>query len=249
MVILLIDNEPLVRSALYKILEEVGNKLFEIYEANGVETGLLAIEKINPNIVFLDIEMDDGTGFDLLQKIPNLHFQLVITTAHNKYAIEAFKVSAIDYLLKPISVEAVIKSLEKAKLQINQQNLQQQVQILMQQLQLKTDTAPKKIVLKDIDNTYFITVNDILFCEAEGTYTRFNLENSNPILVSKNLKEYESVLEPMGFIRTHHSYLVNPTKVKLLDKKDTGSLILINGVAIPVSQRKREVVLKKLENL
>lgn len=102
-------------------------------------------------------------------------------------------------------------------------------------------------MLKDIDNVYFVKVSDILFCEAEGTYTRFHINNVEPILVSKNLKEYEAFLEPLGFIRTHHSYLANPDRIKVFDKTDGGSLYFDNGQSIPVSQRKKESVLALLE--
>lgn len=246
MKIAIIDNEENIRFALKKLLEQVLTKEDEIVEAEGVVSGLKLIQQEQPQIVFLDIEMNDGTGFDLLNKLHQINFQLIITTAHNKYAIEAFKVSAIDYLLKPIELEPLLTSLNKAKQQLNQANLQMQLQILMQQM-ANHPNLEKRIVLKDIDTTYFIHVADISFCEAEGTYTRFHFSNANPILVSKNLKEYENILEPMGFLRTHHSYLVNPSKVKMYDKRNTGNLILHNDKQIPISQRKKEFVVKRLE--
>ena len=116
----------------------------------------------------------------------------------------------------------------------------------MHQLSYKNEND-KKIVLKDIEATYFIKVSDILYCEAEGTYTKFYFTNNEPILVSKNLKEYESMLEPLGFIRTHHSYLANPSKIKMFDKTDGGSLVLEGGLTVPVSQRKKDFVLSILE--
>ncbi|MFY8128283.1 MAG: LytR/AlgR family response regulator transcription factor [Chitinophagaceae bacterium] len=247
MKILIIDNEAPIRTMLAAMLQHIVDVNDEIFEANGVVTGLQNIETIGPDIVFLDIEMDDGTGFDLLQQLHKINFQLIITTAHNKYAIDAFKVSAIDYLLKPISQTDLIKSIEKAKLYISHSHVEQQLQVLMSQIN-KTNGFNKKIVLKDIDSTYFIAVNDILYCEAGGTYTKFFFSNSNPILVSKNLKEYESILEPLGFIRTHHSYLVNPNKIKMISKKEQGCLVLEGGSLVPISQRKKEFVFKKLES-
>lgn len=246
MKILIIDNEAPIRELLCHMLQHIVEPTDEIIEANGVLSGIEKIESVKPDVVFLDIEMDDGTGFDLLNKLSTINFQLIITTAHNKYAIDAFKVSAIDYLLKPISQSDLIKSIEKAKLYISHSHVEQQLQILMNQIN-KTDGFNKKIVLKDIDSTYFITVNDILYCEAGGTYTKFFFTNANPILVSKNLKEYETVLEPLGFIRTHHSFLVNPNKIKMISKKDQGCLVLEGGSLVPISQRKKDIVLKKIE--
>lgn len=247
MKILLIDNEDEIRAGLKQMIEQCVTVPVSIEEANGVATGLSAIRAFNPDIVFLDIEMDDGTGFDLMKQISNPTFQLIFTTAHNKYAVTAFKFSAIDYILKPVDPEELLKSIEKAGANLMHNDLNKQLAVLMQQMTHKNEHE-RKIVLKDIDGTYFIKVNDILFCEAEGTYTKFYFTNSNPILVSKNLKEYETLLEPLGFIRTHHSYLANPEKIKMYDKADGGSLILDGGLSIPVSQRKKDAVLWLLEN-
>jgi two-component system, LytTR family, response regulator len=246
MKILIIDNEELLRSGLKELINNCSDQLPLIEEADGVASGLQKINQFRPDIVFLDIEMEDGTGFDLLSKIHNPGFQLIFTTAHNQYAIQAFKFSAIDYLLKPIDPEELQKSLNKATANINKSDLSRQLAVMMQQLAAKPE-GEKKIVLKDIESTYFIKVNDILFCEAEGTYTKFYFTNNDPILVSKNLKEYEAILEPLGFLRTHHSYLANPTKIKMYDKTDGGALILEGGHSIPVSQRKKDTILSLLE--
>jgi two-component system LytT family response regulator len=246
MKLLLIDNETNVRRGLRDLILNVSAGVPVIEEADGVESGLRKIKSFSPDVIFLDIEMDDGTGFDLLNRVTHPFFQLIFTTAHDQYAVQAFKFSAIDYLLKPVDPEELSKSLERAASHIRNNDLSNQLHVLMQQLTHKNDHE-RKIVLKDIDSTYFIRVNDILFCQAEGTYTKFHISNSDPILVSKNLKEYENLLEPLGFLRTHHSYLANPDKIKMYDKTDGGSLILEGDLRIPVSQRKRDFVLGILE--
>ncbi len=248
MKILLIDNEDEIRTILKEMILEWSNENYEIEEAIGVETGLSKVSSFNPDIVFLDIEMNDGTGFDLLKRIQNPTFQLIFTTAHNKYAVQAFKFSAIDYLLKPIDPIELNNSLSKAKNNLTNNTLQRRLAILMSQISPKIDFE-KQIVLKDIDKTYFIKINDILFCEAEGSYTKFFIENNETIFVSKNLHSYEELLAPAGFIRTHHSCLVNPAKIKVFDRKtDNGILILESGHTIPVSQRKKDFVIQFLEN-
>lgn len=244
---LIIDNEPQLRTALQKLLQVFCPEINATDEAPGVQTGLQKIKTFHPDIVFLDVEMDDGTGFDLMRQVPAPSFQLVFVTAHNQYAIEAFQFSAIDYLLKPVDPDALQKTVLKAQKNIRNTNLQQQVEVLLQQM-AGLQNQDKKIVLKDLENTYFIKVSDILYCEAEGTYTKFFISGSAPILVSKNLKEYEAILEPLGFIRTHHSFLANPEKIKLFDKTEGGVLVLEGGFSIPVSQRKRDYVLQVLEN-
>lgn len=247
MKVLLVDNEVQIREGLKKIIELLSLNDIILEEADGVQSGLKKIHQFDPDIVFLDVEMDDGTGFDLLRLLQNPTFQLVFTTAHQKYAIEAFKFSAIDYLLKPVSPTDVANTFERAFKNIRNNDLSKQLSVLMNQLSYKNEND-KKIVLKDIEATYFIKVSDILFCEAEGTYTKFYFTNNQPILVSKNLKEYESMLEPLGFIRTHHSYLANPSKIKMFDRTDGGSLVLEGGLTVPVSQRKKDFVLNILEN-
>lgn len=246
MKVLIIDNEPRLRTALKLLLPSVSNGITAVEEADGVQSGLKAIRNFTPDIVLLDVEMDDGTGFDLMKQVSNPGFQLIFVTAHNQYAIEAFRFSAIDYLLKPVEPEALKRSIERAAHHIRNYDLNKQVEVLLQQMN-GMHNPDRKIVLKDIDNTYFIRVSDILYCEAGGTYTKFYLAGGEPLLVSKHLKEYEQLLEPLGFLRTHHSFLVNSHKIKLFDKKDGGMLVLEGGLSIPVSQRKKELVMRILE--
>jgi two-component system, LytTR family, response regulator len=246
MKLLIIDNEANQRTTARAMLSAFCPEADIVEEADGVQTGLLAINRFKPDIVMLDVEMDDGTGFDLMRQITDPAFQLVFVTAHNKYAIDAFKFSAIDYLLKPVDPEALQLCIKKAADRLQARDLGRQIEFLMKQVSGRPD-ADKRIVLKDVDNVYFVKVTDILFCEAEGTYTKFYFSNGNPILVSKNLKEYETILEPLGFLRTHHSYLANPAKITMYDKTDGGMLILEGGHSVPVSQRKKDTVLSILE--
>jgi two-component system, LytTR family, response regulator len=248
MKILLVDNEEGIRKVLREMVEAWSKGMHYIEEADGVATGVEKINSFNPDVVFLDVEMNDGTGFDLLNQLNKPSFQLIFTTAHNQYAIQAFKFSAIDYLLKPIDPVDLNTALQKALENISSNTLQNQLAVLMQQVGNKND-PDKQIVLKDIDKTYFIKMNDILYCEAEGSYTKFYITNAEPIFVSRNLRSYEELLAPAGFIRTHHSCLVNPTKIKVYDRKtDSGTLILEGGHTIPVSQRKKDFVIQFLEN-
>jgi len=248
MKVLVVDNEKEIRQVLLDMVAACGNGRYITAAADGVASGVAKINSFAPDIVLLDVEMNDGTGFDLLKQVPNPSFQLIFTTAHNQYAIPAFKFSAIDYLLKPIDPVELNNSLQRAKENINQQTLQNQLAVLMQQFGNKTETE-KQIVIRDIDKTYFIKMNDILYCEAEGSYTKFYLTNSEPVFVSRNLRYYEELLAPAGFFRTHHSCLVNPSKIKIYDRKtDSGTIILEGGHTIPVSQRKKDIVLQLIEN-
>jgi two-component system, LytTR family, response regulator len=243
--ILIVDNEQPIREALRTMILKVDNA-YEIQEAEGVQSGFSKITDFKPEILFLDVEMDDGTGFDLLKKISSPTFQLIFTTAYNQYAMQAFKFSAIDYLMKPVDPIELSNSLSRASQNISQRNLHKQLEVLLQQLPGKM-VHPVQIVLKDLDTTYFVKIADIMYCMAEGAYTQFFVHKSDPILVSKNLHSYEELLTPSGFIRTHHSCLVNPAHIKMYDRK-TDSLVLEGGHSVPVSQRKRDHVIQILES-
>jgi len=247
MKILLIDNEKEVRELLKDLIEAVAPGIHQLAEADGVATGLQKIHSFKPDIVLLDVEMGDGTGFDLMSKIPHPAFQLIFTTAHNKYAVQAFKCSAIDYLLKLVDITELENSLQKAGATIDSNNLSKQLAVLMQQLNNK-ETSDKQIVLKDSEASYFVKVADILYCEAEGSYTKFYFSSEKPIVISKNLSTYEELLGSYGFIRTHHSYLVNTACIKMYDKTDGGTLILTTGHTVPISHRKKDYVMHLLEN-
>ncbi len=245
--ILIVDNEKEVRELLKDMIAAVSAVTHEIAEADGVASGLGMINTFRPDTVFLDVEMGDGTGFDLMNQVQQPSFQLIFTTAHNKYAVQAFKCSAIDYLLKPVDMTELGNSLEKAAANLSNTNLGKQMAVLMQQLSGKNMTH-KQIVLKDIEASYFVKIADILYCEAEGSYTKFYLANTNPIIISKNLSTYDELLGAHGFIRTHHSYLVNPARIKMYDKTDGGTLVLDSGHIVPISHRKKDFVLNLLEN-
>lgn len=243
---LIIDNETPIRVALHEMLAAYCPEITHIKEASNIKTGIDTIAWFNPDILFLDVELDEGTGFDLLSQLPAYTFQLIFITAHDKYAINAFRFSAMDFLLKPIDPDDLMHSVGRAIKNI-QNDPGKQLSFLLEQMKSKNE-PPKKIILKDMHKTYYVRIEEILFLEAEGIYTKFNLAGHQQILVSKNLKEYEGMLEPLGFVRTHHSFLVNPEKIKMFDKSEGGMLILEEGNQIPVSQRKRDLVLRALEH-
>lgn len=244
---LVIDNsEPVRKTLVEQINMFCADDISDVFEAEGVVTGLRSINDIQPDIVFLDIEMDDGTGLELLAQLDQINFQLVFVTAFNKYAVDAFKFSAIDFLLKPVDGMELIAAVHKAKSNIEVKHVVSQVKVLQEAVLYNKD---KKIVLKNSDAIYIIKVSDIVHCLADGSYTHFYLADGREILISKRLKEYEDLLSSFHFVRTHHAHLVNLNKVVRMDKADGGVLILENNAQVPVSQRKREHVLGLIDNL
>ncbi len=247
MKVLVIDDEDNVRKAMVGLLNNFCEGIQQIEEANDVESGKEKILSFKPDLVFADVELKDRTVMDLLVNLEVFDFQLVFTTAFQKYAIDAFRFSAIDFLLKPIDPFMLHKAVAKAKENYDKDTLKEQITILKNSFANYNSIKNDKIVLKDSEAIYFVKINSIIYCQADGAYTTFFLENQEKIIISKTIKEYDDLLFPFGFIRTHQSYIVNKAFVKKFEKlKD--SLILDNGKEIPVSQRKKETVLDFLKN-
>ena len=245
MKVLIVDNDEILRLGLRTLLLQI-EIVTDIDEASGVEAGIKILETIKPDVVLLDVEMDDGTGFDFLRRLTNYKFQVIFITSHNKYAVEAFKFSALDFVQKPIDSQDLRQALFRANDVVKSNDLIGQIKVLQNALSgIKNDD--QKIVLRDNKSLYFVKVNDILSCEAQGSYTTFYILGGDKIVVSKSIKEYETLLDPFGFIRTHNSYLVNPKKIVRLDKSDGGFLVLENGSRVPISQRKWDQILSILD--
>jgi len=217
----------------------------KIAEADGVKSGLNMIQSFHPELVFLDVEMRDGTGFDLLNSMTAVNFQVVFTTAHNQYAVRAFKCSALDYLLKPVDPEELSQALKKAAEKRSVQTMEAQLSVLLQHLR-KSDWTETQLVLNDHEMTYFVKVAHVLFCEASGSYTKVHIHQEPNLLLSKSLGKFEELFDEFGFIRVHHAFLVNPRHIKQYDKTN-GHLVLDSGHRIPVSSRKKETVMAYLE--
>lgn len=237
---LVIDNETEIRNSVVDLITAFCPEVTEIGEAISVETGIIKIQEYNPDVLFLDVELGDGTGMDLLSRLGKIDFPVIFITAHNKYAVEAFRFSAIDFLLKPIDPEELMRSVERVKSR-NNIVISEQLKILKDVIANSLNTE-KKIVLRDNASIYFVNVSDIIRCESDRSYTTFILKDSKDIIVSKGIKDFDELLEKYGFIRTHQSHLVNISKIKRFDKIDGGHLVMENGDNVPVSQRKREQI-------
>lgn len=234
---IIIEDEINVREALIKLLKLIDNSIEVIATTGHIDEAKLLIKQHNPQLVFLDIELEDGTGFDLLQQLDNINFKLIFTTAYNQYAIKAFKFSAIDYLLKPIDPTELSNAIQRAKSEIK---TAQKHQELIEVLNNNINKKEEKIVLKTTEQRYVIFVKDIIRLEADGAYTLF-ITASNSIIVSKHLKFYENLLND-SFIRCHQSHLVNKNHIIGIDKNNI--LLLTNEEKVPVSTRKKSEVIK-----
>ncbi len=198
-----------------------------------------------PDILFLDIQMGEKTGFDLLNLLSGKNFEVVFITAFDKYGIEAIKFAALDYLLKPVVIADLVLAVNKAEDKISAKEKNQQLQFLLSHIK-SGEQFPTKIALPQLHEIRYVPVNEIVRCEADNSYTFFYLSSGERILISRSIKEYNELLRPLGFIRAHQSHLVNKTYVKSWLKEDGGCLLLTNGDKIPVSRPNRNVVQQAL---
>ncbi|TCR10331.1 LytTR family two component transcriptional regulator [Sphingobacterium sp. JUb20] len=243
---ILIDDENSNLENLRILLEKHCPQVTIIATAQSVRDAVDVIEKYVPDLVFLDIQMGDKTGFDVLKLLPMRNFDVIFVTAYDQYGIEAIKFAALDYLLKPIDIEELMHAVKKAERKFTRQIQTSQLDFLLQQLK-KPEPTISKIALPMQSEIRYVSLSEIIRCEADNTYTHFFLSNGEKILVSKSLKEYSDLLRPNGFLRTHQSHLVNPKYVKSWLKEDGGILLLISGDKIPISKPNKDIVKQALQ--
>jgi len=243
---IIIDDMKLARASLKADLKEYCPEIKLIGEADSVVSGLKLLKKESPELLFLDIELEDGIGFDIIELLGDkLESKVIFTTASNEYAIKAFQVAAVDYLLKPIDPELLIKAVEKS--QESESNTKEQIGILTNNL--NPDKQSSKIALHTLEKIVISDIKDILRCEASGNYTTFFLRNGDKVMVTKTLKEYDELLSPSNFIRTHQSHLVNADLIKEFVKTEGGYLLMVDDSNVPVSVRKRPEVIQYLDQM
>ncbi len=242
--VIIIDDESAVRNTLTALLGDGYPDLKILAQAASVEEGLEAIGRHHPDLVFLDVEMPDGTGFDLLKMIPDINFRVVFITGHQKYALDAIKVSALDYLLKPVDAGELKLAIEKARLVVNKEEEKIKLQALNENLQDRK--ILKRIILRTADALQLISVSEIIRAEADSNYTNFYLAGNRRIIVSRTIKEFESMLSGSGIIRVHQSHLVNIIFIDRFMKRDGGYLLLREGTKIPVSPNLKNQVIQSI---
>jgi two-component system LytT family response regulator len=241
----IIDDEANAREAVRGVLEYRFPEVLIVGEADGVFSGLKLIKEKQPDLVFLDIKVKDGSGFDLLSRLEDIHFSVIFLTAYDSFALKAFRFSATDYLLKPIDVDDLHRAIEKVKK--NQGRPLVNMEALFSKMADRNEV--KKIVLKTSDSIHLIKPEKIIRCEAQGNYALFHVKERKPILVSGSLKEYEKELDSTIFFRCHQSHLVNTHHIEHVDKRDGISIVCSDGSRIPVSVRKRDALMQVLENI
>lgn len=241
----IIDDDQLSRRILIKILDQNFPDIELVGEANSVESGIELIVSQKPDLVFLDIEMPDGTGFDLIERLPHVHFKLVFTSSYSDYAITAFKYSAFDYILKPVLVENVKSTIQRIG-EIPVLNGKDRIKALKNSLEKQNESEQITVALPEMNGFAIIKAKDITRCEGERNYTRVFYQNGTSVLISRTLLEFDQLLVPHGFCRIHRSHLVNLKYVERYLKTDGGLVELSDKSQLRVSPKYKEVLLDKL---
>ena len=248
----LVDDDSNLREGMKALLSRYAPGIRIVGEAENVSDAVLAIDRLNPQVVFLDIQLADGTGFDILEKLTvkngKIESQVVFITAHEQYAIKAFRFSALDFLLKPVDPEELQKVIEKIKNTVKKKDSFDHIDLLLENIRKKVDNF-KRIALSTTDGIHLFEISDIIRCESTDNYTTFYIKNNKPILISKTLKEYEELLTEHGFERIHQSHLINLAYLKSYIKKDGGYVIMSDDSNLPVSQRKKDRLQELIKNL
>lgn len=247
MKILIVDDELSPREQSKRLLAEFFPEIIICAQAENVEAAYKAILLHQPDVLLLDVDMPDGNAFDLLSRFSSIPFNIIFITAFEKYALQAIKFSALDYLLKPFTSAEFVEAIRKAQKKADDSEINLKFNALLHNFQ--GQQSPTRIVLRTSDSIHVVQLDDIIRLQADGSYTTFYIAERKPVVVSKNLKEYDSLLENNGFIRTHQSHLVNSKFIVCYHKTDGGSLGLIDKTQVPVATRFKEKVILQLENL
>ena len=237
---IIVDDEP---DAIKTLTWEIKNHCPEIHLLGTYTdpvTALRAISQNPPQLLFLDVEMPRLNGFDLLHKLPLIDFEVIFVTAYDEYAVKAFRINAVDYLLKPIITSDLLEAIKKVKQRIQSPSNHTAVQKLPLE---KLKKSFNKIPLANNDGIEFVAPHHILYCKSEGSYTYVIMENKKS-LITKSLREMEELLEEHHFLRTHKSYLVNLSHIAKYVRVDGGYLIMSNGDKVAVSRRKKEELMR-----
>ena len=243
---IIIDDEPGNVSILKKMLQQYCPGVTVEGEANTAAEAIQLIRELDPQVVFLDIEMPKANAFDLLNQLRPVNFEIIFVTAFADYAGKAFKYCALDYLLKPVDIDDLRQAVQKAVTRIREKNINQRLDVFLNNNQAGHSFT--KIVVPTIDGLLFYPVEDIICCIAKGTYTQIDFINNKEMLLASTLKEVEEMLPATIFCRIHNSYLVNINHIKKYYKGKGGYVEMINGQTLEVSTRKREGFLSRLRH-
>ncbi|MGK0388296.1 MAG: two-component system LytT family response regulator [Maribacter sp.] len=242
---IIIDDIKKNREVLLELLTDYCPKVEVIGEAEDATSAYAIIKEKQPDLLLLDVEMPDGTGFDLLDKFDDVSFEVVFVTAHDRYALKAIKFCALDYILKPVDVKEFIQAIHRATEKLKERNFSANFSHLVQNMKNK-NIRQHKIAIPIQEGFIFIEVNDILRCEADGSYTQVMLKSGKNIYATRKIKVFEDLLSDYHFFRVHRSYLINMNYIEKYHKGEGGYVVMSDGTTVDVSRRKKDDFLERL---
>jgi two-component system, LytTR family, response regulator len=242
----IIEDEQHCIDRLRSQLTEVASSSIHLLDSyQTIEEGLHAIRKLQPDVVFLDVQIQERTGFDLLIELKEINFEVIFTTAYERYAVQAFKFSAVDYLLKPVDINDLKEAISRLNDKISKKEMLGKLNVLLHNLK-DMQGASKKISVPTINGFSFLAVNDIIRCQSDVNYTTIYLKENHKLTVAKTLKEFEELLTEYNFYRIHNSHLINLAYIKSYNKGKGGYVSMIDNSEVEVSTRRKEDFLKRL---
>lgn len=246
---LLVDDEPDGIRALTKMLELNCPEVEIVAACTNAAMAKLKLQEIHPDVLFLDIRMPGKNGLEMLAELPVKDFELILVTAHNEYVLQAFQFSAVDYLMKPVDEDRLVEAVERVRKRLQREKNTAQSEALMHNISKAGSPSEMRLCLPTQKGFTIVRLEEILYCEAERSYTVFHFVNSRPVVVSKPLYDYEKLLTDTSFLRIHKSFLVNLLHVKEYLRGEGGTIIMTNGTEIEVSRRKKEQFLDKIKDV
>jgi len=246
---IIIDDEQHCISRLEQLLRENFSQTIHLAGSfQTVEEAFTGIKKIQPGLVFLDVQIHDKTGFDLLQQLDQINFEIIFTTAYEKYAVQAFRFSALDYLLKPVDEHELKTAVNKLNQLISKTDTANRLDVLFHNLK-NLQGSSKRICVPVVNGFVFLQVNEIIRCQSEINYTTIFLKDGKHLVVAKTLKEFEAILSEYNFFRVHNSHMINLNFIKSYNKGKGGFVMMSDNSSVEVSTRRKDEFLKRLEEM
>ena len=245
---ILVDDEPSGLNTLKKLLQEYCPDLRIVAECSDADSGREMIELLEPHIVFLDISLPGKSGFDMLSELAKTNFEIIFVTAHNEYTLQAFRYSAVDYLVKPIDEDLLVNAVNRAVKRISSATMNVNVNTLLHNISRSPASQDSKLCIPSVKGFQVVELKDILYFDASGSYTNIFFADGSSVCASKPILEYEELLSDAGFVRIHKSSLVNLTHIREYLRGEGGSVVLNNNVELEVSRRKKELFLSKIKS-
>jgi two-component system, LytTR family, response regulator len=244
---ILVDDEPRGISSLQKLLQNNCANVDIIACCSSANEAIEKINQLHPHLVFLDIAMPEANGFDLLNRLPIIDFEIIFVTAYNNYMTQAFRFSAVDYLLKPVDDDLLTEAVKRAEKKIEDKSAGQNIETFLHNIEQKSGSQKLKLCIPSLKGFQVVEIQDIIYCEASSNYTNFHFLNRSVVCASKPIHEYDALLEDCNFIRTHKSFLVNLEHVREYIRGEGGTIILSNNNEVEVSRRKKDMVMTKMK--